>query len=111
MYDVRPQESALERLRNEIEYILDDDTAGEVRITYLKDGHSEIKDAKVLLVDDIMHHFKKSLAQEYSRGATKELDWVLAATNNPDDPCYAPKIAREVADRIVELEKGQEDGR
>jgi len=29
--------------RNELEYILNDDTAGEVRVTY-GDGHSEIRE-------------------------------------------------------------------
>lgn len=42
-----------ERLQHEIEYILDDDMSGEVRVTY-GNGRSEIKQARVMLTEDIM---------------------------------------------------------
>jgi hypothetical protein len=71
-----------DHLQHEIEYILDDDSVGEVRVTYLKDGHSEIKQARVLLSEDIMR-----LVDGYVKALKQELKQSLEA-HKSDKKCW-----------------------
>ena len=101
-------EDMIQHIRNEVEYILDDDTVGEVRVTY-GDGRSEIKQARVLLVDDIMRVVEGAYNVYTTNKIIGELERLVPEYKPTDSDTVIQNTAMaailDLKNRIAELRK------
>jgi hypothetical protein len=93
-------------LTEAIEQLLNQSDGGDVRISY-PDGHSEIKDAKVLLVEDITAAAEKYADKRVEAALSLELDDAAQLCRKlQDDPMKAHQAILALR-RALTVEKEQ----